>query len=379
MGAKIFMFADAGLGIVRNPDRSSRDKQVFRKFADDKKLQRAGVQMRAYHFWQTMDDEMLDVFQELIEQGVMGQIDIGIQTFNKDVLHDLQRPTNYDRFAKVVQLLHERNIKFSLDLVLGLPGDTLEGFKDSLRKVISCKPDRTQTFPLSVLPGTEYDNRRIDLGIRTVRGSYRDDAETVIATATMPYDDMQAALDIEAWMYLWHAEQIAIKSLTQLAEERGFDPLDMLDTLSKWDGAPHLQQMARLYRSKLYDSRSDGRYAVEAYLMDHFDQVLIELFHFFDSMHSKHIGDLFDEMLQYPKTKAAAQKIARSMLIFYKDGVFEYYGATYTWQRDPVIGAIGRMKNFYLWRKDIENQHPISHVRQTGTGYAMPEGAGKYD
>jgi radical SAM superfamily enzyme YgiQ (UPF0313 family) len=349
-GARILMFADAGLGLMRNPDRTSRDTAVFRRLADEGILAAKHVNLRSYFFWQSMTDDTLDVIKALIDQGVIGQLDIGIQTFNKAVLPDLQRPTNYEKFFTVVKKLHHRQIRFSLDLVLGMPGDTLSGFKDSLRKVISCRPDRCQTFPMSVLPGTAYDLRREELGLKTVRGSMYDDAETVVATNTMTYADIQTALDLEAWMFLWYAEGLFLRSLTDLAAERGVDPLDALDDLRTWaaEHAPNLSELASIYRRKLYDSRSEGRHQMEQRLMDTFAEVYQELVSYFAGTSA--LDTLRHELLSFPKFKASAERLFGIDGIIFADDALIRYTKGYIWQRDPVVGAIVRNRNHYAWQ-----------------------------
>lgn len=355
-GARIFMYADAGLGLMRE-DGQQRDLAVYQGFVDDRILMNAGAQIRGYFFWQTLNDDMLDVIAELIKQGVMGQLDIGIQTFNKAVLQDLMRPTNYDKFFDTIERLHKHDIRFSLDLILGLPGDTLEGFKESLRKVIKCRPDRTQSFPLSILPGTGYDLRRDELGIKTIRGSYRDDAETIIATKTMPYKDMLEALELEAWMFLYYAEGLFAKTLNFIAERDRTDELDVLVGLKDWSSrnAPHLYALAEVYRSKLYDSRSDGRYALEQLLMDTFVEVYKELL-MWAGADDTEAGDIMhDELLAFPKTKEVASDLQGIGDIVYTDGVLaRWFGeelCQYKWRQDPVIGAIVRNRNFYTWQR----------------------------
>jgi hypothetical protein len=308
-----------------------------------------------------MNDETLDVIKVLIDQGVIGQLDIGIQTFNKAVLPDLQRPTNYEKFFAVVERLHSRGIRFSLDLVLGMPGDTLSGFKDSLRKVISCRPDRCQTFPMSVLPGTAYDLRRDELGLKTVRGSMYDDAETVIETNTMSYADIQTALDLESWMFLWYAEGLFLRSLTELAEEWDVDPLDQLQDLRAWaaTNAPHLTELANIYRRKLYDSRSEGRHQMEQRLMDTFAKIYQELLDYFTTTEEpisdwsdprSAVDTLRDELLTFPKFQATAAALDGIDGIQYRDGILYRNGKAYAWQRDPVVGAIVRNRNHYAWQ-----------------------------
>lgn len=357
-GARIFMYADAGLGLIRE-DGKQRDLEVFRRFASDGVLQRNKVELRGYFFWQTMTDETLDVIKELIDQKVMGQLDIGIQTFNPAVLPDLQRPTNYDKFFATVERLHQRDIRFSLDLILGLPGDNFDGFRESLRKVISCRPDRTQSFPLSILPGTAYDLRRDELGIETIRGSYRDDAETVIATNTFSYADMQRALDLEAWMFLYYAEGLFAEGLNAIALRTGRDELDLLQSLKAFD-APALHSLVEIYRGMLYDSRSDGRHALEQRLMETFSQVYQEILEWALSERAIYpeLRLFRDTLLAFPKTWEAAAALdgvdgilfvdkVTPLLTRFQDGTF----AKWEWQRDPVIGAIVRNRNFYLWTK----------------------------
>lgn len=354
-GARIFMYADAGLGLIREGGRQ-RDLEVYQRFAADEVLRRNKVELRGYFFWQTMADDTLDAIKALIAQGVMGQLDIGIQTFNPSVLPDLQRPTNYDKFFTTVERLHERDIRFSLDLILGLPGDNLEGFRHSLRSVIRCRPDRTQSFPLSILPGTAYDLRRAELGIETIRGSFHDDAETVIATNTFSYGDMQQALELEAWMFLYYAEGLFARTLNALADRSGVEPLSVLEALKDWaqDNAPALCALVAIYRAKLYDSRSDGRYGLEQTLMDRFAEVYSELLAWVRHEHAipPEVMTLRHELAAFPKTKAAAESLKGIDGLQYTDEVL-YHGETfmYHWQRDPVIGAIVRNRNFYMWKQ----------------------------
>ena len=351
-GARIFMYADAGLGLIRE-DKGQRDLKVFSKFVADGYLQKKNAQIRGYFFWQCLNDEILDVIAELIDQRVMGQLDIGIQTFNKAVLEDLQRPTNYDKFYEVIERLHQRNIRFSLDLILGLPGDTLEGYKYSLRKVIECRPDRTQTFPLSILPGTSYDLNRERLEIKAIRGSYRDDAETVISTKTMPYEDMLTCLDYESWMFLYYAEGLFKDGLNAIAKEQGKDELDVLKSLWDWAETNNtaLYELAKVYREKLYDSRSDGRHLLEEKLVEDFPTIYKELLWWAEyQWASTKAKDLLrNELLTFPKTIKAAKGLDNIDGIVYKDGTLTRNGITYVWRCDPVIGAIVRNKNFYTW------------------------------
>ena len=56
-------------------------------------------------------------------------------------------------------MLNSTGVIFGLDLIYGLPGDTIEGFKRSLNYALRLQPNHLDIFPLAVLPGTAlYDD-----------------------------------------------------------------------------------------------------------------------------------------------------------------------------------------------------------------------------
>ncbi|SVD71077.1 uncharacterized protein METZ01_LOCUS423931, partial [marine metagenome] len=169
MGARHFKFADAGLGLMKK-----RDKEIFRYFIE-KKVWEIGVHLRTYYFWQILDEEWCEIFKILIDKKVVGQLDIGIQTFNPETLDAMKRPTNFIKFDQIMTMIQKWELPYSIDLILGLPGDNLEGWKHSVREVMKYKPQRYQSFLCSILPGTEYDLNRKKYGIKTVHGSLMDD------------------------------------------------------------------------------------------------------------------------------------------------------------------------------------------------------------
>jgi hypothetical protein len=61
--------------------------------------------------------------------------------------------------------LDAHGVVFGLDLIYGLPGDTLGGFFKSLDFALSLAPNHLDIFGLSVLPGTELWEKREELGL----------------------------------------------------------------------------------------------------------------------------------------------------------------------------------------------------------------------
>ena len=92
--------------------------------------------------------------------------EIGLQSTNTKALALMNRPTNLKQFLRGAGFLKERGILPRIDLIVGLPGDDLEGFKKTVDFVADHDlADDAQVFPLSVLPGTDFRQKRVDLGL----------------------------------------------------------------------------------------------------------------------------------------------------------------------------------------------------------------------
>jgi radical SAM superfamily enzyme YgiQ (UPF0313 family) len=101
-----------------------------------------------------IDSEIAALFAE-----VHCSLQIGLQNSNRKVLANVNRTIDTNKFAKKIALLNSAGAIFGLDLIYGLPGDTLDGFKQSLNYALSLQPNHLDIFPLAVIPGTAlYDN-----------------------------------------------------------------------------------------------------------------------------------------------------------------------------------------------------------------------------
>lgn len=109
-----------------------------------------------------VDKKTADLFSKA---GFTG-FEIGLQSINPTALRAMNRQTDTDLFLKGASYLKEREILPRIDLIVGLPGDTLAGFKNSVNFICENNLiDDVQVFPLSVLPGTDFRKNRKDLGL----------------------------------------------------------------------------------------------------------------------------------------------------------------------------------------------------------------------
>jgi radical SAM superfamily enzyme YgiQ (UPF0313 family) len=123
----------------------------------------------------------------------------GIQTTNPKALEHISR------FRPDIEIFREKfrafrqwvpNADFFIDIMLGLPGDDLEGFKTTLEACLSFEPTRLRTFyPVFLLPGTRFFEQRKELGIRHGQTA----PFCVIETEDFPKQDIEKSF----WLAFW--------------------------------------------------------------------------------------------------------------------------------------------------------------------------------
>ena len=91
------------------------------------------------------------------------RLSLGIQDFHLDVLKAINRRPSKHPIEQVIQRIREN--KFSgvnLDLVYGLPLQTLETFKENIEKAIALSPDRIVTFSYAHVPWVNSLQKQMD-------------------------------------------------------------------------------------------------------------------------------------------------------------------------------------------------------------------------
>ena len=112
------------------------------------------------------------------------RISLGVQSASDDQLKQLGRPHTFAQAEEAVAAVRRAKIKnLSLDLICGLPGQTLESWKDTLEKAAALSPEHLSCYGLKVEEGTP---------LWDMQGSLE-----------LPDDDLQAD------MYLWTVERLA--------------------------------------------------------------------------------------------------------------------------------------------------------------------------
>jgi len=103
-----------------------------------------------------------DMAQALADAGC-SMVRVGVQTVNSDTLAEMDRKGNAERVRATVDYLHELGINYSLDHILGLPGEGPEDQRAALRFYNDVRPARIVVHWMTYLPGTTaLDRARAD-------------------------------------------------------------------------------------------------------------------------------------------------------------------------------------------------------------------------
>lgn len=85
-------------------------------------------------------------------------IELGVQSFSDEVLRLSKRGHDSDTARKAARLIKERGFKLGIQLMIGLPGDSLESCIYSARETVALSPELARLYPTLVIDGTElYD------------------------------------------------------------------------------------------------------------------------------------------------------------------------------------------------------------------------------
>ena len=109
-----------------------------------------------FHF-EMIPDRLPEALREIIARFPPGalQFEVGVQTFNEQVSQLISRRQDNEKLADNFHFLrHETGVHIHADLIVGLPGETLESFAAGFDRLIALGPQEIQVGILKRLRGT---------------------------------------------------------------------------------------------------------------------------------------------------------------------------------------------------------------------------------
>lgn len=87
----------------------------------------------------------------------VNRLSIGVQSFDDDVLGVLGRVHTADDARRAIEMAHMRFENVSVDLMCGIPGQSVASFEGSVREAIRMEVGHVSVYPLTVEPHTPFD------------------------------------------------------------------------------------------------------------------------------------------------------------------------------------------------------------------------------
>ncbi len=119
------------------------------------------------HF-EVIPDHFPDSIKNKIKQFSHGalQLEIGIQTLNLEIANNISRQLKLDKIKENIRFLeNETEAHIHLDLIVGLPGESLESFGKNLDELVSLSSCEIQIGILKKLSGTSINRHDIEHGM----------------------------------------------------------------------------------------------------------------------------------------------------------------------------------------------------------------------
>lgn len=206
---RMLMIANANFGIFPERDHLIADKIVEVK-------NKYGYPKSMYISWaKNQKKEVINIAGKLRD---LTGLSVSIQTMTEQVLDVIKRSNlEINQIEETFKLCHMANIPVHSEMILGLPGETLDSWKDTLFRLFKAGNHTSISFfQAQILENTEMNYLQKKLyGIKSIpvmdflSGSSIDEeivegVNTVIATKSMPMDDMVKALVFNAYVNTVH-------------------------------------------------------------------------------------------------------------------------------------------------------------------------------
>ena len=95
----------------------------------------------------TIDEHRL----QLISEYSVRTVELGVQSMNDEVLAVSHRGHTVDHTIAAVHQLRRKNVAIGLQMMVGLPGDTMKRSFDTARRIVDLRPDFVRIYPTVVL------------------------------------------------------------------------------------------------------------------------------------------------------------------------------------------------------------------------------------
>lgn len=102
----------------------------------------------------------------LLREANFTEVEIGLQSIDPLAMELMDRNNNLKSFERAARAMLDQGIRVKVDLIIGLPGDTVDSVRRSLDYIHTSGLYTTvQVFNLAILPGTAFRHEAPELGL----------------------------------------------------------------------------------------------------------------------------------------------------------------------------------------------------------------------
>jgi radical SAM superfamily enzyme YgiQ (UPF0313 family) len=144
-GVKQFKFVDRTFNLNLNTSRAILEFFLAR------------LNLGLFIHFEMIPDRLPEALRELIVKFPPGalQFEVGIQTFDDEASKNISRRQNYEKMADNFQFLRDKTgVHIHADLIVGLPGESVECFGKGFDRLVAMRPQEIQVGILKRLRGT---------------------------------------------------------------------------------------------------------------------------------------------------------------------------------------------------------------------------------
>ena len=128
----------------------------------------------------------------LLREANFQEVEVGLQSVDAEAQKLMGRHVSLEAFERGARAMLDEGIRVRVDLILGLPGDTVDSVRRGLEYLDRVRPfSELQVFNLSILPGTAFRQTAGELGLEyQPRPPYY-----VLKTPTLDLEDLYGLME----------------------------------------------------------------------------------------------------------------------------------------------------------------------------------------
>jgi Fe-S oxidoreductase len=207
-GAQTIKFVDRTFNVRK--DHAFQILDIVReeyKYANDPQRIRIHCEMAG----ELLDEEWVSYLKSY-PQGLL-QLEIGVQSTNQPTLENIARSQHFENWQKYVKELGlTTKIPLHLDLIAGLPGESLDNFRISFNDVYNVQPNMLQLGFLKVLKGSGLRQKAKQYGL-----IYQSEPPyTILQTKELSYSELLQLKRIEIILDKYYNSGRFLRSLCRI-------------------------------------------------------------------------------------------------------------------------------------------------------------------